>query len=103
MPTETQSDKTIEDNVTKMSEKKANNTEVMTDVMEPAEAKEETERVVLANSMMDKSQTNSTRRRTLTPLRPVKVPPLRKPRLQLRKSSKKNTKKSSSVSPLMIS
>lgn len=95
MPTETQSDKTIEDNVTKMSEGKAKNTEVMIDVMEPAEEEEETERPVLELSMKDQSQNTPTRRRTPPPLRPPKVPLLRnkKPQPEKRKI-RKNTRKS---------
>lgn len=77
------------------------NTEVMTEEMEPAEDKEETERVVLENSMMDKHQTNSTRRRMLIPLRQMREPQLKSKRSLRRK--RRNTKRSSLVFHSMIS
>ena len=69
---------------------KAKSTVDTIDVMEPAEVKEEIEREAQENSMMDKDQTNSTRRRTLIPLIKLKAPPPRNKKLQLRKKRRRS-------------
>jgi len=76
------------------------NTEVTIEKMELVEEEEEI-RMVPANSVLDKDQTNNTRPRMPLPLRPLKVPLLPKPSQSRKKRN--NSRKSSSVSVSMIS
>lgn len=93
MPMEIQSSQPTIDKEVTIQVTKLKSTVVMIERTEPVEVETEEERKELENSMKDKDQTNSTRRRMLKPLRAVRQLPLKTPELQLRKRSKRNTRK----------
>jgi len=101
MKMETQSNLKTED-IDQMDQllMKPPNTEVTIEKTELVEEEEEI-KMVPANSVLDKDQTNNTRPRMPLPLRPLKVPLLPKPSQSRKKRN--NSRKSSSVSVSMIS